>query len=232
MIAFILAAALLVQAEPTTQSVEISAEARAAIAPVLDALASEQKRQAEAPPPSDDTERILRMYRLDQIGRKAMQDVDLSRLPLDQGKAAERAMRSAQSAIDEANLDALLEMLPPEGWFYKSRYGEGPSQTAFLIIQHSDLEQWRRFVPVLEPLVATGEVNGQQFGLMYDRLAINENRPQRYGTQMACKDGRWTIDRDNLEDPANADKRRAEMGFRQTLAEYETNFAHYPPCTP
>lgn len=232
MIAFILAAALLVQAEPTTQSVEISAEARAAIAPVLDALASEQKRQAEAPPPSDDTERFLRMYRLDQMGRKAMQDVDLSSLSPGQAKAAERVMWAAQGAVDEANLDALLEMLPPEGWFYKSRYGEGPSQTAFLIIQHSDLEQWRRFVPVLEPLVATGEVNGQQFGLMYDRLAVNENRPQRYGTQMACKDGRWTIDRDNLEDPANADKRRAEMGFRQTLAEYETNFAHYPPCTP
>lgn len=232
MIAFILAAALLVQAEPTTQFVEISAEARAAIAPVLDALASEQKRQAEAPPPSDDTERFLRMYRLDQMGRKAMQDVDLSSLSPGQAKAAERVMWAAQGAVDEANLDALLEMLPPEGWFYKSRYGEGPSQTAFLIIQHSDLEQWRRFVPVLEPLVATGEVNGQQFGLMYDRLAINENRPQRYGTQMACKDGRWTIDRDNLEDPTNADKRRAEMGFRQTLAEYETNFAHYPPCTP
>jgi len=231
MIAFVFVLAL-VQVGLAAPSTVLDAEARAKIAPVLAVLADEQKRQAEAPPPADDTERFLRMYRLDQIGREAMQDVDLSDLPLDQAKAAEGAMWAAQSAVDDANLDALLKMLPPEGWFYKSRYGEGPSQTAFLIIQHSDLEQWRRFVPVLEPLVATGEVDGQQFGLMYDRLAINEQRPQRYGTQMACKDGRWAIDRENLEDPVNADKRRAEMGFRQTLAEYETNFVHYPPCSP
>lgn len=232
MIAIVLVLALLVPAEPAAPYTELGAEARAMIAPVLNALEDEQKRQAEALPPVDDTERFLRMYRLDQIGRKAMQDVDMSGLPLDQAKAAERAMWAAQSAVDEANLDALLKILPPEGWFYKSRYGEAPSQTAFLIIQHSDLEQWRRFVPILEPLVATGEVDGQNFGLMYDRLAVNEQRPQRYGTQMACKDGIWSIDRENLEDPLNADRRRAEMGFRQTLAEYETNFAHYPPCTP
>lgn len=232
MIALAIALSLLLQAAPVAPAGVLSAESSAVIAPVLNVLAEEQKRQAEAPPPGDDTERFLRMYRLDQMGRKAMQAVDLSDLPPEQAKAAERAMWAAQSAVDDANLDALLEMLPPEGWFYKSRYGEGPSQTAFLIIQHSELEQWRRFVPILEPLVATGEVDGQQFGLMYDRLAINENRPQRYGTQMACKDGRWVIDRENLEDPANADKRRAQMGFRQTLAEYEAHFATYPTCTP
>ena len=87
-------------------------------------------------------------------------------------------------------------------------------------------------MPILEPLVAQGEVDGQSYGLMYDRLAINEGRPQRYGTQMTCVGGRWVIDRENLEDPDNADVRREAMGFMQTLAEYETNFAAYPPCTP
>lgn len=232
MIVLAIALSLWVQIVPVAPAADLSAESRAMIAPVLNVLAEEQKRQAEAPPPRDDTERFLRMYRLDQMGRKAMQDIDLRSLSPEQVKAAERVMWTAQSAVDDANLNALLEMLPPEGWFYKSRYGEGPSQTAFLIIQHSDLAQWRRFVPVLEPLVATGEVDGQSFGLMYDRLAINENRPQRYGTQMTCKDGRWVIDLENLEDPANADKRRTEMGFPQTLAEYQANFATYPPCTP
>ena len=87
-------------------------------------------------------------------------------------------------------------------------------------------------MPVLEPLVALGEVDGAEYGLMYDRLAVNENRPQRYGTQMACIGGRWAIDYANLEDPQTADARRAAMGFMQTLAEYETNFARYPACTP
>ena len=55
-------------------------------------------------------------------------------------------------------------------------------------------------MPVLEPLVVTGEVDGQSFGLMYDRLAVNEGRPQRYGSQMKCEAGRYVPE--PLEDPA------------------------------
>ena len=83
--------------------------------------------------------------------------------------------------------------------------------------------------PVLEPLVAQGEVEGQSYGLMYDRLAINEGRPQRYGTQMTCKDGRWVVD--TLEDPERVEQWRREMKFPWTLAEYEARFRDYPPCT-
>ncbi len=230
MITWIAALFLLGQAEVSSFSGELSAEARTLIAPVIETITEEKRRQAEAPPPLDDQERFLRMYRLDQIGREAMLKIDLSALPPDQERAANRAMWQAQEEADDANLNTLLAMLPPEGWFLKSRYGEGPSQTAFLIIQHSNLEQWRRFVPVLEPLVAAGEVDGAQFGLMYDRLAVNEGRPQRYGTQVTCKSGRWVVDYDNLEDPANADRRRAEAGFPHTLAQYEARFASWPAC--
>lgn len=230
MIAWIAMLVLVGQADVSSPSGRLSNEAQTRIAPVLEVIAQEQQRQAEAPPAHDDEERFLRLYRLDQMGRAAMLNVDLSDLPPEQEQAANRAMWQAQEEVDEANLSALLAMLPPEGWFLKSRYGEGPSQTAFLIIQHSNLEQWRRFVPVLEPLVAAGEIDGAQFGLMYDRLAVNEGRPQRYGTQVTCKDGRWVIDYDNLEDPANADRRRAEAGFPHTLAQYEARFVSWPTC--
>ena len=86
-------------------------------------------------------------------------------------------------------------------------------------------------MPILEPLALAGEIDGQDYGLMYDRLAVNEGRPQRYGTQVTCKAGKLVIDWDNLEDPANADERRRALGFPGTLAEYEALFARYPPCT-
>ena len=63
---------------------------------------------------------------------------------------------------------------------------------------------------------------------MYDRLAIREGRPQRYGSQMTCRGGKFVVD--TLEDPVHIDERREAMGFMQTLAEYEKNFANYPPC--
>ena len=202
------------------------------IATVQAAYDAELDRQAALPPPVDVRERLERMGALDQVGRRVAATTDFSDLPPDERTAAQDALWAPVTEMDERLADELLTLVPPEGWFRESIYGEEAAGAAFLIVQHSNVDLWRRFVPVLEPLVATGEVDGQRYGLMYDRLAINEGRPQRYGTQMICKAGRWVIDYDNLEDPQNADARRAAMGFMQTLAEYETNFARYPACTP
>lgn len=225
MIALLLAALLAFQ-QPAT----LSPEARALIAPVAEAIAAEQARQAALPPAANDRERLERMGVLDQVGRRALNPIDLTLLPEAERAAANSAMWAPLMAMDERLMAELLTMVPPEGWFLKSAYGEQAASAAFLIVQHSDLGNWRRFVPVLEPLVAAGEVDGQSYGLMYDRLAQNEGRLQRYGTQVTCKAGKWVIDRENLEDPENADERRRQMGFRWTLAEYEQVFANYPPC--
>ncbi len=225
MIAIALAAFLMLQ-EPGS----LSPEAHALIAPVENAIAAEEARQAALPPASNDRERLERMGVLDQVGRRAEAPIDLSVLPEAEREAANAIIWTRLRALDERLMGELLQMVPPEGWFLKSVYGELAAQAAFLIVQHSDVEHWRRFLPVLEPLVAAGEVDGQSYGMMYDRLAITEGRPQRYGTQVTCKAGRWAIDRDNLEDPENADVRRCEMGFPGTLAEYEQVFANRPPC--
>lgn len=222
----LLFAALLAFQEPAP----LSPEARALIAPVAEAIAAEEARQAALPPAATDRERLERMGVLDQVGRRALNPIDLSVLPDAERQAAEAAMWAPLMAVDDRLLAELLTMVPPEGWFLESVYGEKAASAAFLIIQHSGVDQWRRFVPVLEPLVATGEINPTQYGLMYDRLAINEGRPQRYGTQMTCKAGKFVVDWDNIEDPANADARRAALGFPGTLAEYEQRFADYPPC--
>lgn len=204
----------------------------ALIAQVTSAIAAEEARQAALPPASSDRERLERMGVLDQVGRRLSISVDLSGAPDADRVAAGLALWAPIEAVDKRLSAELLTMLPAEGWFYKSVYGAKAANAAFLIVQHGDTALQRRFVPVLEPLVATGEVEGQSYGLMYDRLAVDEGRPQRYGTQVTCKEGRWVIDYANLEDPERADERRAAMGFPWTLKEYEAVFADYPPCTP
>ena len=224
MIGWVLAAMLGLQAAAPPLDAEVAAR----IAPVAAAIEAERAAQAALPPPADDAERLVLMARLEQVGRKAMIPIDLHDLPKPEREAAFAAMWAPIGAVDQANQMQLLKMVPPEGWFYVSRYGRPASNAAFLIVQHGDLDLWRRFVPVLEPLVAKGEVEGQEYGLMYDRLAIREGRPQRYGSQMTCRGGKFVVD--TLEDPVHVDERREAMGFMQTLAEYEKNFANYPPC--
>ncbi|WP_454713757.1 DUF6624 domain-containing protein [Caulobacter segnis] len=206
----------------------LSPDAAARIAPVAAAIKSVQDAQSRLPPPANDGEALVRMVDVEQAGRRAMMKVDLHDLPQPERNAAFQAMWGPISAIDKANQHRLLAMLPPEGWFYKSKYGSDAAEAAFLIVQHADLDLWRRFVPVLEPLVAKGEVKGSEYALMFDRLALKEGRPQRYGSQLTCKDGKFVVD--TLEDPDHVDERRKAMGFDTTLAENAKRFADLPPC--
>ena len=210
--------------------VPLSPQAKALIAPVAEAITAEEARQAALPPPADVGERLERMGQMDQVGRRAVLEVDVSVLPEDEQSAALAAMWAPLLEMDERLLAELLLLVPEDGWFTTAEYGAEASKAAFLIIQHSNIEQWRRFVPILEPLALAGEIDGEDYGLMYDRLAVNEGRPQRYGTQVTCVDGRRGIDRDNLEDPTNVDRRRRDLGFSWTLDEYEALFADSPPC--
>lgn len=205
----------------------LSGEAQTLIAPVLDAIEAEKARQAALPPPANDRERLERLGRLDQAPRQALGQIDLSSLPDAEREAAGSAMWGAIWRMDVANMAALLEMVPPEGWFHKSVYGEEAARAAFHIVQHSGLEHWRRFVPLLEPLVATGEVDGGQYALMYDRLQTSQGLPQRYGSQMTCRDSRWVLF--ELEDHDRVDEWRTEMGMGP-LADYVARFADQPPC--
>lgn len=213
------------QQEPAAS---LNPEAAALIAPVGQAIEAEKARQAALPPPADDREKLERMGVLDQVGRRAMGSIDVGVLPPEQRQSAMRAMSAPISAMDEALLAELMTMIPEEGWFYRSRWGDQAAGAAFLIVQHSNIEAWRRFVPVLEPLVATGEVHGPSYALMFDRLAMNDGRLQRYGSQMTCVDGRWALA--PLEDPDNVDALRESMGFGESLAVYAARFETYPPC--
>ena len=206
----------------------VDPEARALIAPVVEAIAAEQARQAVLPPPADDRERLERMGRLDQAGRMRIGEVDVSALPAEQRVAAFAAISAVIDPIDRANQQTLSAMIPPEGWFPRSRYGDEAVKAAFHIVQHGDEALWRRFLPVLEPLVASGEVEGEAYAKMFDRLAISEGRPQRYGTQFRCVSNRWTLA--PLEDETRVEAWRAGMGFATPLSIYVEHMAAAPPC--
>jgi len=225
-----LIAALLAQgvaAQIMAAPADISPEVRILIAPVAAAIAEARAKQDALPPPKDDAEKLVRMGELEQAARAGLGKIDPTRIPAAERRNAMTAAWQQILAVDLANQKALLEMVPPEGWFTASKYGREASHAAFLIVQHGNPDLWRRFVPVLEPLVAKGEIQGGEFALMYDRLANSEGRPQRYGSQMTCKGGKWVPL--PIEDPAGIDARRAALGMKP-FADYVASFGDAPPC--
>lgn len=225
MFAALLFAAALASGVP--EAVALSSESRAVIAPISASIAKTRAEHARLPAPKDDVDKLLRMKDLEQAPRLALGQIDFSRIPPAELKAARDAVWAEISPIDKANQEQLLAMLPPEGWFTISRYGRPAAKSAFLIVQHADIELQRRFLPLLEKLVTAGEVEGGDYALMFDRVAMREDRPQRYGSQFLCKAGRWTPY--TLEDPAVVETRRASVGL-SSFSENMARFAAMPPC--
>jgi hypothetical protein len=216
-------ASLIFAAALAAAAPDLSPEARSIIAPVVDAIAQEKAAQAKLAPPKDDRERLLRLGKLDQAPRLALPQVDFSKTPAAERAATGNALSAAMRAVDQATEAEVLKLVPPEGWFARSRYGEDGERAAFLIIQHSGPENWRRFLPVIERFVAKGEASGESYALMYDRLAPTEGRPQRYGSQFRCEAGKLVAY--TLEDPERVEPRRKEMGMRVTFAEQVANLS-------
>jgi len=202
------------------------AEAVSPLSPFYERMEQERAKLEGLPADADLKTRFASVYVLDQHPRMQMGDVMKSDLSADEKSKAIAEVTAFMAEQDPRNLKVVLDHLPPEGWYLRRRYGDEVATTAFLVVQHSDLETWRRFVPVLEPLVATGEVSGSSYALMYDRLALAEGKPQRYGSQVTCLDGRWVAM--YLEAPEAVDERRRAMGFTETYAEYLAQFASMP----
>ena len=137
-----------------------------AIQPVVRALEETKARHALLPPPRTDAEKMIRMGELEQAPRQAPSAMQLGRLTEDEKREAWSAVWRLLRPIDKANQEALLAMLPPEGWFPISRYGREAAKSAFLIVQHSEPALWRRFLPTIEGMVARGEAEGPTYALM------------------------------------------------------------------
>ncbi|HWT53066.1 MAG TPA: DUF6624 domain-containing protein [Caulobacter sp.] len=125
--------------------------------------------------------------------------------------------------IDAGNVAWIKREVRSRGWFEISRYGREAEKDAWLLAQHADddIAFQAEILTRLDVLRTKGETDPKNYAYLYDRVAANTGRPQRYGTQGGCRDGkRFTFP---LEDSTKVDQLRAEVGLT-TLAEYNARF--------
>ena len=113
---------------------------------------------------------------------------------------------------DSANSRRLRELVVVHGWPRASEVGPEAARAAFLVVQHTPFEDWQRsMLPHVERAVRAGDLDGQDFALLYDRVQVKAGHPQRYGTQLRPEDGKLLLD--SLEDTAAVDSLRAGLGM-------------------
>ena len=195
--------------------------------PIFDSYRTVLADQAILPKPSSDMDRLVRLDAIDQAGRDALEKVDMSKLTAAQRQQVWSAIWGEILPHDASDLEALKKIMPTNGWFAISKYGKEGSKAAFLIVQHADdIKFQEQMLARMEPLFGTPELDGQSYGLLWDRISLRNGRPQRYGSQVHCEHSAYAPI--NLEDPVHVDDRRKAAGFKQTEEEYMKNFATEP----
>jgi hypothetical protein len=120
--------------------------------------------------------------------------------------------------MDRKHRTRLKEIIKKHGWPGQVLVGKDGAHAAWLIVQHADRERaFQKRCLTLMKKAPKGDVELQDIAYLTDAILIAEKKKQLYGTQLQVKDN--TFKPRALEDPANVDKRRKEMGM-STLAEY------------
>lgn len=106
-------------------------------------------------------------------------------------------------------------VIATHGWPTPAMFGEEASFGAWIIVQHADHDPafQAEVLELISPLVTLGEVDAQSYALLFDRVAVAQNRPQRYATQIRDCEGGRRIPPTALENPEAVDERRASVGL-------------------
>lgn len=133
------------------------------------------------------------------------------------------SIRKIAHTIDSINLIAIKEVLDKEGWLGADIVGKQGNMCLFLVIQHSDLQTQKKYLPMMREAVKNNKAKASSLALLEDRVALGEKKPQTYGSQIGYDKSTKKFYVLLLSDPDNVDKRRKKMGLG-LLADYVKNW--------
>jgi hypothetical protein len=156
------------------------------------------------------------IYALDQHYR---QKYESSVLTYGHDSAEVKLLASIINKVDSVNLVEIKSILDQYGWLGPETVGEKGNNAIFFVIQHSDKETRKQYLPMMREAVKNGKASTHDLALLEDRAAIDEGKKQIYGTQLRFDRQTKQYQLLQLKDPENVDTRRKKAGLIP-LSEY------------
>lgn len=156
---------------------------------------------------------LLLMQQQDQDARKHWMD------SLESNNADAEALRLYTAETDKSNLRRLKHIINQNGFPTIGMVGVEGVHAAFLLIQHADTDPsfQKKMLKVVTRRLHAGEISGNAYALLTDRVLRAEGKPQRYGTQFDEREGNLVPA--PIADPSHVDQRRRALGLI-SLANY------------
>jgi hypothetical protein len=208
------------------------------VALVARAADDNAKKSAAVKEPALQSE-LIRRFKADQVARQTLVDwLKQNGTPGDfegdklggEKKAEFKKLADVVTKADTENAAWLKEVIAKHGWPSFSMVGKEGAIDAWLLVQHADADpKFQRQCLDLMTKHPNGEVQPSNVALLTDRVLLAEGKKQIYGTQFEFTDGKPMVL--NLDDPANVDKRRAEVGL-EPLEKYLEDSAKFYGANP
>lgn len=128
-----------------------------------------------------------------------------------------------QSVADSINTVRIVSILNERGYPGKSLVGPSQASTAFLVIQHADLELQEKYLPMISEAADNEEVPWRSVALLVDRVNVRNERPQIFGSQVSSDQDTGESFFSEIKDPRNVDAVRQKVGLGP-LADYAKFF--------
>jgi hypothetical protein len=158
----------------------------------------------------------------EELLKRVGQDQAIRKQLIEKGiQNPDKELESRMHDIDRDNTARMKEIVKQYGWPGPELVGDDGVEAAFLLVQHADYEFQKEMLPLVREAYRAKKLSGQSYALLLDRVLVKEGKPQVYGTQAKPMD-QWKGNEPVLqpiEDEANVDRRRAEIGLIP-LSEY------------
>lgn len=112
---------------------------------------------------------------------------------------------------DSCNLAEIKDILTKHGWVGKRTVGNA-CNAIWIVIQHSDIDTQKWALPMLKSAADSGDISRASIAMLEDRILVNENLPQIYGTQFSWGE-KGELILYPLENPEQVDELRKSIGL-------------------
>lgn len=141
-------------------------------------------------------------------------------LEIDQANRAD--VTKIDKGVDHENQVRVVSLIEKCGWPQRATVGENGMRAVFLVIQHASKDLREKYFPLIKASAEKGEMSLRAVAMMEDRMLMENGKPQKYGTQLISRNN-GPLQLHPIEDEANVNKRRADMGM-ESIEDYLKHF--------
>lgn len=161
-----------------------------------------------------------------ELEKMIKEDQDIREVSSGGDEDKEHELAEKMGEIDKKNAERLKEIVAQIGWPSISKVGKEASPAAWLLVQHADHDiEFQKVCLDFMKDESKGEVDLHDIAYLEDRIRVNEEKPQLYGTQFNTVEGKFVPK--EIEDAENVDSRRKEMGLPTLEENIEEMYRKY-----